>query len=242
MNPLVVVTNESAGGTAEEAVAAALSVLSAQTDVRREVCAEPGDLDGVLDGLGDGEILVVAGGDGSVHTAVAALHRRGSAGRRPAAGAGAAGHRQRPGPHPRHPARPGGRRPRAPRRNGTRPGPGRRRRGRRRGQRGAPGHRGGGRGEGRRLQGPPRRGGVRGRQRRGRGTARRLVAARRGGRHDRARRRRGAHGRRGQRPHHRRRCRAGARRVARRRAAGRRRGHLDRPAGATRLRDVAARG
>ncbi len=78
MNPLVVVTNESAGGTAAEAVDAALSVLSAQTDVRREVCAEPGDLDGVLDGLRDGEILVVAGGDGSVHTAVAALHRRGT--------------------------------------------------------------------------------------------------------------------------------------------------------------------
>jgi YegS/Rv2252/BmrU family lipid kinase len=77
VKPLVVVTNESAGGTAEEAVGAALSVLSARTDVRREVCAEPGDLDGVLDGLGDGEILVVAGGDGSVHTAVAALHRRG---------------------------------------------------------------------------------------------------------------------------------------------------------------------
>jgi YegS/Rv2252/BmrU family lipid kinase len=78
VNPLVLVTNESAGGTADEAVAAALSVLSAQADVRREVCAEPGDLDGVLDGLGDGEILVVAGGDGSVHTAVAALRRRGT--------------------------------------------------------------------------------------------------------------------------------------------------------------------
>ena len=45
MNPLVVVTNESAGGTADEAVAAALSVLRARTDVRREVCAEPGDLE-----------------------------------------------------------------------------------------------------------------------------------------------------------------------------------------------------
>ena len=78
MKPLVVVTNQSAGGAAEEAVGAALSVLSARTDVRREVCAEPGDLDGVLDGLRDGEILVVTGGDGSVHTAVAALHRRGA--------------------------------------------------------------------------------------------------------------------------------------------------------------------
>lgn len=77
MNRLVVVTNESAGGTDDEAVEAALSVLRAQADVRREVCAEPDDLDGVLDGLADDETLVVAGGDGSVHTAVAALHRRG---------------------------------------------------------------------------------------------------------------------------------------------------------------------
>ncbi len=77
MNPLVVVTNESAGGTADDAVEAALSVLRAGTGVRREVCAEPGDLERVLDRLGREETLVVAGGDGSVHTAVAALHRRG---------------------------------------------------------------------------------------------------------------------------------------------------------------------
>jgi YegS/Rv2252/BmrU family lipid kinase len=78
VNRLVVVTNESAGGTGDEAVAAALSVLQAQAGVRREVCAEPGDLDGVLAGLADDETLVVAGGDGSVHTAVAALRRRGA--------------------------------------------------------------------------------------------------------------------------------------------------------------------
>lgn len=77
MNRLVVVTNESAGGADEEAVAAVLSVLRAQVDVRREVCAEPGDLDRVLDGVAGGETLVVVGGDGSVHTAVAALLRRG---------------------------------------------------------------------------------------------------------------------------------------------------------------------
>jgi YegS/Rv2252/BmrU family lipid kinase len=78
VSPFVVVTNESAGGTAEEAVTAALSVLRRQADVRREVCTQPGDLDGVLDGLGAEETLVVAGGDGSVHTAVAALRRRGA--------------------------------------------------------------------------------------------------------------------------------------------------------------------
>ncbi len=78
MNPLVVVTNESAGGTAADAVEAALSVLRAAVGVRREVCAEPDDLDWVLDGLAADETLVVAGGDGSVHTAVGALHRRGT--------------------------------------------------------------------------------------------------------------------------------------------------------------------
>lgn len=76
MNPLVVVTNASAGGTADEAVAAALTELRSAADVRREVCTEPGDLDGVLDSLTPDELLVVAGGDGSVHTAVAVLSRR----------------------------------------------------------------------------------------------------------------------------------------------------------------------
>ena len=41
MNPLLVVTNEAAGGTGDEAVEAALAVLRGATDVRREVCAEP---------------------------------------------------------------------------------------------------------------------------------------------------------------------------------------------------------
>ncbi len=77
MNPLVVVTNESAGGTADDAVSTALAVLRAGAGVRREACGEPGDLERVLDHLADGETLVVAGGDGSVHTAVAALLRRG---------------------------------------------------------------------------------------------------------------------------------------------------------------------
>ena len=57
-------------GRATSAVEAALAVLREATDVRREVCAEPGDLDRVLDGRGE-RTLVVMGGDGSVHTAVA---------------------------------------------------------------------------------------------------------------------------------------------------------------------------
>jgi YegS/Rv2252/BmrU family lipid kinase len=76
VNPLLVVTNEAAGGTADEQVDAALTVLRSATDVRREVCREPDDLGRVLDGLGE-RTLVVVGGDGSVHTAVATLLSRG---------------------------------------------------------------------------------------------------------------------------------------------------------------------
>jgi YegS/Rv2252/BmrU family lipid kinase len=76
VKPMLVVTNEAAGGTDDAPVEAALDVLRRATDVRREVCAEPGDLDRLLDDLGD-RMLVVVGGDGSVHTAVATLHARG---------------------------------------------------------------------------------------------------------------------------------------------------------------------
>ena len=73
---LLVVTNASAGGTDEELVTAALAVLRESADVRVGTCTEPGDLDRVLSGRGD-RAVVVLGGDGSVHTAVAALRRRG---------------------------------------------------------------------------------------------------------------------------------------------------------------------
>ena len=76
MNQLLVVTNEVAGGTGDERVEAALAMLREATEVRREECSRPGDLDRVLDGLGE-RTLVVMGGDGSVHTAVETLHRRG---------------------------------------------------------------------------------------------------------------------------------------------------------------------
>ena len=76
MNRLLVVTNAAAGSTDDERVDAALAVLRAAADVRVDTCADPGDLDRLLDGLGD-RTLVLAGGDGSVHTAVASLRRRG---------------------------------------------------------------------------------------------------------------------------------------------------------------------
>jgi diacylglycerol kinase (ATP) len=75
VDPLLLITNSDAGTTDSESVEKALEVLRAGADV--EVCAtaNPGELDGVLHRRG-GRRVVVAGGDGSLHAVVAALHRR----------------------------------------------------------------------------------------------------------------------------------------------------------------------
>jgi diacylglycerol kinase (ATP) len=75
VDPLLLITNSDAGTTDAENVEKALVVLRASADV--EVCAtsNPGELDGVLHRRG-GRRVVVAGGDGSLHAVVAALHRR----------------------------------------------------------------------------------------------------------------------------------------------------------------------
>jgi YegS/Rv2252/BmrU family lipid kinase len=73
---LLVVTNASAGSADEERVEAALAVLRGGADVRVESCSGPDDLADLLGGR-DGRTPVFAGGDGSMHTAVAALRARG---------------------------------------------------------------------------------------------------------------------------------------------------------------------
>ncbi len=75
MDPLLLITNADAGTTDTENVEKALSVLRDAGDV--EVCAtsNPGELDGVLHRRGSRRV-VIAGGDGSLHAVVAALHRR----------------------------------------------------------------------------------------------------------------------------------------------------------------------
>lgn len=73
---LLVVTNASAGSTDDERVAAALTVLRDAADVRVESCTDPDDLVGVLERR-DERTPVLMGGDGSLHTAVSALRRRG---------------------------------------------------------------------------------------------------------------------------------------------------------------------
>jgi len=70
-----VITNSDAGTADDAALTAALDVLRGSTSV--EVCATagPGELDGALHRAGSRRV-VVAGGDGSLHAVVAALHRR----------------------------------------------------------------------------------------------------------------------------------------------------------------------
>ncbi|WP_395659268.1 diacylglycerol/lipid kinase family protein [Nocardioides sp.] len=75
MDPLLVITNSEAGTADEENLAAALAVLREHVSVEVAATSNPGELDGVLHRAGSRRI-VVAGGDGSLHAVVAALHRR----------------------------------------------------------------------------------------------------------------------------------------------------------------------
>lgn len=75
MDPLLLIANAEAGSHQHERLHEALTVLREHTDV--EVCetANRGELDGVLHRRG-GRTVVIAGGDGSLHAVIAALHRR----------------------------------------------------------------------------------------------------------------------------------------------------------------------
>ena len=75
MEPLLLITNSDAGSNDEESLERALAVLRAATDVEVAATSNQGELDGVLHRRG-GRHVVVAGGDGSLHAVVAALHRR----------------------------------------------------------------------------------------------------------------------------------------------------------------------
>src|SRR4051794_12356123 len=69
------ITNSEAGSNDEENLDKALAVLRASTDVEVAATSNQGELDGVLHRRG-GRQVVVAGGDGSLHAVIAALHRR----------------------------------------------------------------------------------------------------------------------------------------------------------------------
>lgn len=75
MEPLLVITNDTAGSSDEQTLAVALETLRAEASVEVAATSNPGELDGVLHRAGSRRI-VVAGGDGSMHAVVAALHKR----------------------------------------------------------------------------------------------------------------------------------------------------------------------
>ena len=75
MDPLLVITNSAAGTADDEQLARGLAVLRDRASVEVQSTSNPGELDGVLHRAGSRRI-VVAGGDGSLHAVVAALHRR----------------------------------------------------------------------------------------------------------------------------------------------------------------------
>jgi diacylglycerol kinase (ATP) len=75
VEPLLLISNADAGSAADATMQVALAVLRERTDVEVATTANPGELDGVLHRAGSRRI-VVAGGDGSLHAVVAALHRR----------------------------------------------------------------------------------------------------------------------------------------------------------------------
>jgi diacylglycerol kinase (ATP) len=75
VDPLLLITNADAGGARGEALRVALGVLREDADVEVATTSNPGELDGVLHRAG-GRSIVVAGGDGSLHSVITALHRR----------------------------------------------------------------------------------------------------------------------------------------------------------------------
>ncbi len=75
MEPLLLIANADAGSTDAERLEEALVVLRRSTSVEVASTADAGELDSVLHRRGQ-RMIVVAGGDGSLHAVVAALHRR----------------------------------------------------------------------------------------------------------------------------------------------------------------------
>jgi diacylglycerol kinase (ATP) len=75
VDPLLVITNSDAGTADEETLERALKVLREHASVEVVATSNPGELDGALTRAGSRRIIV-AGGDGSIHAVIKALHRR----------------------------------------------------------------------------------------------------------------------------------------------------------------------
>ena len=69
------ITNTDAGTADEETLDRALASLFDEVSIEVTATSNPGELDGVLHRAGS-RVIVVAGGDGSLHAVVTALHRR----------------------------------------------------------------------------------------------------------------------------------------------------------------------
>lgn len=78
MTAVLVLTNEQAGRTETDAVQAVVDALAPAGPVEHVTCSSAADLDRALDAR-DGRVLVVVGGDGSLHTTVRRLWQRGEA-------------------------------------------------------------------------------------------------------------------------------------------------------------------
>jgi diacylglycerol kinase family enzyme len=76
MGRMLVIANRDAGAAADAELARALAVLRGCADVELRTTGDARDLDRAL-AEADGRTVVVAGGDGSLHAVVGALHRRG---------------------------------------------------------------------------------------------------------------------------------------------------------------------
>src|SRR5262245_41107636 len=71
---ILLITNAAAGGSDQQAVDAALEVLRQHADVQIAATSDQAEVGDVL-AKRAGRDVVVAGGDGSLHAVVAALHR-----------------------------------------------------------------------------------------------------------------------------------------------------------------------
>jgi len=69
------ITNADAGRSDRDSIGSALAVLRASRDVEVAASKDPGELDHILRQAGD-RTIVVAGGDGSLHAVIAALHAK----------------------------------------------------------------------------------------------------------------------------------------------------------------------
>lgn len=78
---MLLLTNAKAGSSETETLDRAAEILGGAGTVERVECSAPRDVDEALSAHDD-EVVVAAGGDGSIHTLVQALHRRGELGER----------------------------------------------------------------------------------------------------------------------------------------------------------------